>query len=188
MTTKIATMYSQSPIPLMNSPSRRRISGRLPNSSRYTRRPSTPRPLLEPRPFRDALRSGDHIDSALGSTVRSCALRFGRPHDTRDSFSMICPNCGAENAVGQKFCGDCGHSLGRTCPSCGTPYPEGRRFCGECGTALTQAATAPAEPRRAGPDDDARVAERRLVTVLFADLVGFTPFAEERDAEDTREM
>ena len=101
---------------------------------------------------------------------------------------MICPNCGAENAVGQKFCGDCGHSLGRTCPSCGTPYPEGRRFCGECGTALTQAATAPAEPRRAGPDDDARVAERRLVTVLFADLVGFTPFAEERDAEDTREM
>ena len=32
------------------------------------------------------------------------------------------------------------------------------------------------------------VAERRVVTVLFADLVGFTPFAEERDAEDVREM
>jgi len=31
------------------------------------------------------------------------------------------------------------------------------------------------------------VAERRLVTVLFADLVGFTPFAEEKDAEDVRE-
>src|SRR3990172_346227 len=30
-------------------------------------------------------------------------------------------------------------------------------------------------------------AERRLVTVLFADLVGFTPFAEERDAEDVRD-
>ena len=32
------------------------------------------------------------------------------------------------------------------------------------------------------------VAERRLVSVLFADLVGFTPFAEERDAEDVREV
>ena len=32
------------------------------------------------------------------------------------------------------------------------------------------------------------VVERRLVTVLFADLVGFTPFAEERDAEETREL
>ncbi|MFI5255105.1 MAG: ATP-binding protein, partial [Candidatus Limnocylindrales bacterium] len=33
----------------------------------------------------------------------------------------------------------------------------------------------------------APVAERRLVSVLFADLVGFTPFAEERDAEDVRD-
>ena len=39
--------------------------------------------------------------------------------------------------------------------------------------------------RRRGPASP--VAERRLVSVLFADLVGFTPFAEERDAEDVRE-
>ncbi|MCY7418425.1 MAG: AAA family ATPase [Chloroflexi bacterium] len=39
----------------------------------------------------------------------------------------------------------------------------------------------------AGPSGPAPVAERRLVSVLFADLVGFTPFAEERDAEEVRE-
>ena len=37
------------------------------------------------------------------------------------------------------------------------------------------------------PAPVAAVAERRLVSVLFADLVGFTPFAEDRDAEDVRE-
>ena len=43
-------------------------------------------------------------------------------------------------------------------------------------------------PRPAGSAPAAApVAERRLVSVLFADLVGFTPFAEERDAEDVRE-
>ncbi len=52
------------------------------------------------------------------------------------------------------------------------------------------AATAPSTPTSATPGTSssaAPVAERRLVTVLFADLVGFTPFAEERDAEDVRE-
>ena len=38
-----------------------------------------------------------------------------------------------------------------------------------------------------GPPTTARVDERRLVTVLFADLVGFTPFAEGRDAEEVRD-
>ena len=51
----------------------------------------------------------------------------------------------------------------------------------------------PRWPRRPGPRSDAPVtggetgAERRLVSILFADLVGFTPFAAERDAEDVRE-
>ena len=43
----------------------------------------------------------------------------------------------------------------------------------------------PSGPRRGHAPPSA---ERRLVSVLFADLVGFTPFAEERDAEDVREM
>jgi class 3 adenylate cyclase len=57
------------------------------------------------------------------------------------------------------------------------------KFCGECGTAL--AAEAPAARL---PEPGAPAAERRLVTVLFADLVGFTAASEGRDAEETREL
>ncbi len=105
---------------------------------------------------------------------------------------MVCASCGAENTVGRKFCDECGASLASTCPSCGSANRGGARFCGECGTALgggvvsaslPSSATARREPAAAA----ATVAERRLVTVLFADLVGFTPFAEERDAEEVRE-
>jgi class 3 adenylate cyclase/tetratricopeptide (TPR) repeat protein len=57
------------------------------------------------------------------------------------------------------------------------------KFCGECGAAL--AAAAPVQPC-AAPAPPA--AERRLVSILFADLVGFTAASEGRDAEDTREL
>ena len=49
-------------------------------------------------------------------------------------------------------------------------------------SAVAGARPSPSRPRGTEPE-----AERRLVTVLFADLVGFTAFAEERDAEDVRE-
>jgi len=58
------------------------------------------------------------------------------------------------------------------CPSCGHGYPVGAKFCAECGAAL--AAAAPP------------LAERKIVTVLFADLVGFTSRAEQLDPEDVR--
>jgi class 3 adenylate cyclase/predicted ATPase len=98
---------------------------------------------------------------------------------------VTCATCGAENSSGQKFCGECGSRLLSGCPSCGAANPPGQRFCGECGTSL---GASPASAIGAGPSAaPSPVAERRLVTVLFADLVGFTPFAEEKDAEDVRE-
>src|SRR6059058_1733549 len=68
-----------------------------------------------------------------------------------------------------------------TCANCGAENPAGKRFCGDCGTELAVASAAHA-PR------EAAVSERRLVTVLFADLVGFTPLSESRDAEEVREL
>nr|MBA3566784.1 AAA family ATPase [Actinomycetota bacterium] len=61
-----------------------------------------------------------------------------------------------------------------TCPSCGKENPDGFEFCGFCGTPLT---ASPAAPTRE---------ERKVVTVLFCDLVGFTAKAERLDPEDVR--
>ena len=97
---------------------------------------------------------------------------------------IACPNCGAENPAENRFCGDCGSSLAVTCDKCGAENPHGKKFCGQCGTALVVNAAAPATPIPSA----ALAAERRLVSVLFTDLVGFTTASEGRDAEDTREL
>ena len=96
----------------------------------------------------------------------------------------VCANCGTENPAGKKFCGDCGSALAIACSSCGSPNPPANRFCGDCGAALELGeAPVPAPAAVETP-----VAERRLVTVLFADLVGFTTASEGRDAEETRDL
>ena len=92
-----------------------------------------------------------------------------------------CANCGAENPAGKRFCGDCGSPLALLCAACGAENPPGKRFCGDCGAALVEGSAQP-------PARDAPVAERRLVSVLFADLVGFTPLSESRDPEEVREL
>jgi class 3 adenylate cyclase/tetratricopeptide (TPR) repeat protein len=89
-----------------------------------------------------------------------------------------CPSCGRQALPGERFCGQCGAPLARVCPSCGAENPPDHRFCGSCGTALT------GEPRPAAEP----VAERRLVSVLFTDLVGFTALSEHRDPEEVREL
>src|SRR6266542_2604957 len=97
---------------------------------------------------------------------------------------MNCPDCGTENREGRKFCSNCGRALALLCPACGTANEPGERFCGECGSALTQAAPRAVAPAaRKGP-----ASERRLVSVLFVDLVGFTTISEARDSEEAREL
>ena len=99
---------------------------------------------------------------------------------------IICSNCGAENRADAKFCGECGTAFAAPCPACRSPNEPGRKFCYECGAPLSDTSI----PAAAVPvaRTEAPVAERRLVSVLFADLVGFTGVSEARDAEETREL
>ena len=83
-----------------------------------------------------------------------------------------CPSCGFDNPAAFRFCGSCGDPIGgRSCPSCGAATPAGLHFCGQCGTALDVVVTA------------AGLEERKLATVLYADVVGFTSLSETADPE-----
>jgi class 3 adenylate cyclase/tetratricopeptide (TPR) repeat protein len=110
---------------------------------------------------------------------------------------VICAACGTANAAGRRFCLECGGPLAAACPSCGASNEAGAKFCGNCGGRIAAggppARGGPADTELAARDDGARagsgaIAERRLVSVLFADLVGFTALAADRDPEATREL
>ena len=91
------------------------------------------------------------------------------------------------NRPGRRFCVECGAALAAACSACGAPVEAGEKFCGTCGTRLAEGA-APARATAPATADRAVVAERRHVSVLFADIVGFTTLAEGQDAEETRDL
>jgi class 3 adenylate cyclase/tetratricopeptide (TPR) repeat protein len=68
------------------------------------------------------------------------------------------------------------YALGMSCcPSCGHENQVGAKFCSECGAAISESTSTALE-------------ERKVVTVLFADLVGFTSRSEQLDPEDVRAL
>src|SRR5947209_5592516 len=116
---------------------------------------------------------------------------------------MRCPNCQTVNPPNAKFCLECGNRL-VVCPNCGTVNLPNAKFCIECGTALTSTSTLgsenplpaqqPAKSERAPSLSEldgskSRLAapeERRVVTIMFADITGSTPLADRLDPEDMR--
>jgi class 3 adenylate cyclase len=93
-----------------------------------------------------------------------------------------CSACGEVNDAAQRFCGHCGAALTQTCAACGEDNPPGFRFCGACGAACD-----PGGLSSSGSAE--RVdGERRWVTVMFADLSGFTALSERTDPEEIRSM
>lgn len=115
---------------------------------------------------------------------------------------MRCTGCGFDAEPEFAFCPKCGRKLAPACPSCGAPCPSEFAFCPRCGTRLVaappgQPPTPEARPAPAQPDAPADVegiraaegaveADRRPVSVVFADVSGFTALSEGLDPEDLR--
>ena len=99
---------------------------------------------------------------------------------------MDCSSCGSANRPAARFCDQCGAPLPTRCPSCEAELRVGARFCDQCGSAVVTLGNSRSESDRQGllvPSD----AVRKIVTVLFCDLVGSTAFAEQVDPEAIRD-
>ena len=113
---------------------------------------------------------------------------------------MRCPQCGHDNPDGVKFCGECGTRIEGLCPNCGTSNPPTNKFCHQCGQSLASPAMPSA--RFASPQSytpphlaekiltfrTALEGERKQVTVLFADVSGFTSISEQLDPEEVHHL
>jgi class 3 adenylate cyclase/tetratricopeptide (TPR) repeat protein len=114
---------------------------------------------------------------------------------------MKCPQCSADNKESAKFCGNCGARLASICPQCNFENAPQNQFCIECGHALTKpkkkAFVDYEQPQSYTPEflaekilttRSAIQGERKLVTVLFADVANYTAMAEKLDPEEVHQI
>jgi len=114
---------------------------------------------------------------------------------------MKCPECQFENREGAKFCGKCGHKFELTCSGCGAKNQFDNNFCDECGYDLAKPKKAPAldysKPQSYTPKyladkilttRSSIEGERKLVSVLFADVANYTALSEKLDPEEVHQI
>ncbi len=104
---------------------------------------------------------------------------------------MDCAGCGKANRTGARFCDGCGKALAPCCPACGTECRADAQFCDACGATLASSdkLKAPSQSLTPNPVAPNPLSEaRKVVTIIFADLIGSTSLHERLDAESTRRL
>ena len=114
---------------------------------------------------------------------------------------MRCPKCRFENPDNANFCNECGNKLELVCPNCSRGNPLGSKFCNECGQDLRKAKKALSvqysQPQSYTPKfladkifttRSSLEGERKLVTVLFADVANSTAIFERLDPEEVHQI
>ena len=114
---------------------------------------------------------------------------------------MKCSRCQSDNPHEAKFCTECGAPMEFHCPKCGAITPATGKFCKECGCELQESKLSAAidysQPLSYTPKHLAEKilaarttieGERKQVTVLFADVKGFTSMSEKLDPEDVQTL
>jgi class 3 adenylate cyclase/tetratricopeptide (TPR) repeat protein len=100
---------------------------------------------------------------------------------------MTCPGCQRAAPEGAAFCPHCGTNLELPCPACGASNAPGDNFCRRCGQRLAAPAAAPSAETVVA-SRSAREGERKVVTVLFADIKGSMERLAGRDPEEARQI
>ena len=114
---------------------------------------------------------------------------------------MKCFNCQFDNPEKMNFCVKCGSSLIVACLVCGHQNLAGIKFCTQCKGKIAHTDVFPAYVNRSALEYTPRfllektlkhkssmIGERKLVSVLFADVADFTTIAEKLDPEDVHEI
>ena len=114
---------------------------------------------------------------------------------------MQCPKCQFDNREGAKFCLECGAKFEQPCPECGKSLPLSAKFCDECGHDLKKPQdTDPIDYSKPNSYTPKHLAdkilttrtslegERKIVTVLFADVANYTSMSEKLDPEEVHQI
>ncbi|MBW1787360.1 MAG: zinc ribbon domain-containing protein [Deltaproteobacteria bacterium] len=114
---------------------------------------------------------------------------------------MKCPSCQTDNETNANFCNECGAKLEVACLGCGKTNRPGSKFCNGCGHALAEPKESPSidyeQPHSYPPKHLADKilttrstieGERKLVTVLFADVADYTSMSEKLDPEEVHQI
>ncbi|MGI6705039.1 MAG: tetratricopeptide repeat protein [Clostridia bacterium] len=97
---------------------------------------------------------------------------------------MICFNCGHKiHDTTYSECQLCGAKFGTDCPSCKHPNPPMARYCFSCGTPVQAQSLGSAVQNFSSLNET-----RKNVTVIFADISGFTSLSEKMDPELVRDI